>query len=140
LEQRERHPSTLSQPSGTTKDNVKKTFDWTRQTAELLSRLNEALSGMITFWERFNSLHGDIGYFANIQSSEASKQHVESSLRAINDAFETLQGLQRALNLMSDFCQDYANAVSSIEIIVHLHCALRRNDLLTIPAATSPHS
>jgi len=94
------------------------TFDWTRQTIKLLSKLQDSLSGTIQFWQRFNDDNGDIGYFVSGQSSAASQDRILLSLGAINKTFEMLQELQKILDRTSATCRDYANAVSLHEIII----------------------
>ena len=89
---------------------MKKTFDWTWKTIQLLSRLRGALSGTIKFWERFNS--GDINYFLDLDSSDPVQHRIGLSLHAINETFETMEGLQGKLDILHESCRDSADAVS----------------------------
>ncbi|PSS22711.1 hypothetical protein M430DRAFT_16661 [Amorphotheca resinae ATCC 22711] len=105
--------STLSQhprTAGDRAEDIKKTFDWTQQIIELLSRVLGVLSGDIKCWERFKSPNGDIGYFSDIDSSpDAShRRRTRLSLRAINETFETLEGLQQKLLLLDKSCRNSA--------------------------------
>ena len=105
----------MAHQDGSTRDSgeaAKKAFDWTRKTKEFLTRLQEPLSGTIKFWERFNSSNGDIGYFSDIKSSDDLQNRINLSLRAINEIVETLEELQRTLDILIGFCDDYSNAVS----------------------------
>lgn len=72
------------------------------------------LSGDIKCWERFKSPNGDIGYFSDIDSSpDAShRRRTRLSLRAINETFETLEGLQQKLLLLDKSCRNSAQDVS----------------------------
>jgi hypothetical protein len=118
----------LSRRDGSTKDRgerAKKAFDWTRQIKEFLSRLRDPLSATIKFWERFNSSDGDIGFFLDVNSSD-KKNRVNLALREIKETFETLEELQRTLDTLVKSCDDYANAVSSSQILQHsIHCLER---------------
>jgi hypothetical protein len=105
-----RHPSTLSHLAGANRQGeIAKVFDWTRQTKELLSRLQHILSETLKFWERFNSQNGDIDFFSDMDSSQ---DRCNLSLGTINETFETLESLQRTLDCLIRSCEDYAIAVS----------------------------
>lgn len=102
------HPDGRKRGSGETA----KTFDWTRQAIELVNRLRKTLDETNKLWEHFNSANGDIGYFADINSSDDPENRINLSLRELNDTFHTLETLQRTLDDLSASCKDTSNAVS----------------------------
>lgn len=92
---------------------MKKTFDWTQQTRELLFRLLDKISEATKAWTRFNSLDGDIGYFSGPSPNPSGSQH-HRSLRAIKETFEMLEDLQQKLELLDKSCNNSAQAVSQL--------------------------
>ncbi|OCK76055.1 hypothetical protein K432DRAFT_307225 [Lepidopterella palustris CBS 459.81] len=100
------YSSPLLRHSGTRGD-----LDWTLQTIKLLSRLQSRLSETIEAWETFKSCDGDIGYFFDCRSPNISPQCVRLSLRAIQDIFGTLKGLQKKLSLLKQSCDESAKAL-----------------------------
>jgi hypothetical protein len=80
---------------------------------ELLNKLLDVLHKPLKAWESFNSSNGDIGYFCGTDSLPDSTQcRARLSLRAINEIFETLEGLQQTLLLLEKSCHHSADAVS----------------------------
>jgi hypothetical protein len=94
--QRKRYSSILSQMPGIVKcrvKNVKKTYDWTHQTIELLTQLSDVLSETIKAWEMFTYPDGDICYFLNSRFSSGSGQdRLDLSLRVIKKNFWIIKG------------------------------------------------
>jgi hypothetical protein len=105
----------LSHQGGSTKgrgDSAKKAFDWSHQTKEFLSRLQDALLRTIKSWEQFKSLNdGDIGYFLDVVSPD-DKRNINFSLREIKEKFEELGEVSDTLETLMETCKDYANHVS----------------------------
>jgi hypothetical protein len=79
---------------------------------ELLSRLLDGLSEIVMVWERFNSSNLDIGYFSDHEPLDEWQDHINLSLCAIHETFETLKGLHRTLRLLDKSCRDSAQVVS----------------------------
>jgi len=120
---------------------VKKTYDWTQKTRELLSQLINVLSELINEWEAFNSSNGDICYFSDVRGAQSTTQahsrpsllsikntldkifkattgdirtsqdHTHRSLRAIKEMFEKLYILQQKLVALRDSSQNSAEDV-----------------------------
>lgn len=89
-----------------------RTFDWTRQTKELVDRLRKTLSETIKFWKDFNEVNGDADYFTDINPSDETHNRIKAFLCEINERFQTLEKLQRNLDSLSVLCKDSENAVS----------------------------
>ena len=98
--------------AGVQAEDVKKSFDWTHQTMELVSQLLDVLSETIKAWDIFNSSDGDIGYFSDIDSLDTPRFRTRLSLCAIKEIFEILEGLQRKLLFLEKSCRNSAEAVS----------------------------
>jgi hypothetical protein len=80
---------------------------------ELLIQLQAVLSETIMIWKGFDSTDGDIGYFADVESyTDNSHQHAYQALRAVKEAFEQLESLQRQLDLLQSSLTNSARAVS----------------------------
>jgi len=77
----------------------------------LLRQLLPGLSETTKAWERFASDNGDINYFNNIKSSPDNIS-AHQLLRAIGEAFDTLEDLQQKLLDLEKSCQKSAQAVS----------------------------
>jgi hypothetical protein len=108
------HPFPLSEHPGAAADRaeqVKKSYDWTLRTTELLSLLMGVLSETVKAWDRFNCLDGDIGYFSDIDASP-NVSNPGRSLRAIKEAFEKLRDHQHKLQRLKECCDGFAQAVS----------------------------
>jgi len=87
-------------------EDLKKIYDWTQPTIELLSNLEHDLSGLLQEWETFHSPSGDIGYFSSI-SGRGSKL-----LWAIKETFEKLDFLRQRLVHLKDSSRRCAEDVS----------------------------
>jgi hypothetical protein len=107
------------------RDETVKTFDWTRQTIELVNRLQVDLSETNEQWERFKVHGGDVDYFSDSISSadiacksnylipdDNSQNRLKPLLCEIGEQFQRLQTVQRTLDALSASCKDSANAVS----------------------------
>lgn len=120
LQQDQAFPS-LSQGLASTRfqpKDVKKICDRTQRARELLSKLINVLSATINAWEMFNAQHGDICYFLDFDSSQAtSRDSVYGCLRSINESFRELQFIQQKLILLQDSCRGLAKDVSQSQII-----------------------
>ncbi len=105
----------MSHQGGSTKgrgDSAKKAFDWSHQTKEFLSRLQDTLSRTINSWKQFKSFEdGDIGYFLDVESLD-DKRYINISLREIKEKFEELGEVSGTLETLIETCKDYANHVS----------------------------
>ncbi len=105
----------MSRQGGSTKgrgDSAKKAFDWSHQTKDFLSLLQDALSGTIKSWEQFKSPDdGDIGYFSEVECPD-DKRLINDSLREIKEKFEELGEVSGTLETLMETCKDYANHVS----------------------------
>jgi hypothetical protein len=117
---------------------VKRAFDWTWKTIDLLRHLREALSGTIKFWERFKCPNGDIGYFYDANSSDPVQHQIGLLLHAIEETFETMEGLQQKLDVLHESCRDSADAVSRYFQLVAMRFLYGRPLVLTSKAQTSP--
>ncbi|KAH8588290.1 hypothetical protein B0O99DRAFT_693577 [Bisporella sp. PMI_857] len=131
---RTQHSFTLSpQPGkeGDQAEDIKKSFDWTHQTMDLLSQLLDVLSETIKAWEIFNSPSGDINYFSDIYSSQDAQQpRTRLSLRAIKETMETMEGLQQKLFLLDKSCRNSAEALQ-LRLTVENNEAVQRNGVTT---------
>jgi hypothetical protein len=96
--------------------DVKKTFDWTQQSKELLRKLQVQLSKTIAEWKRFSSKDGDIGYFQDIKpptapSKDPSKYRAGLALGTVKEMFEAMEELYQTLRHLQDDFKDSAKAV-----------------------------
>jgi len=149
----DRHPSTLS---GGKRDRaeVVKTFDWTRQTIELLKRLRKTLSETNKQWEYFNSENGDVDYFSESTSSvdcatnkisaEDSRHQMPLLLCEIGGTFQRLQTLLRSLDDLSASCEDSAKALklrlsleSNEDTQLQLRLAVESNEAMKTNGAST---
>ena len=106
----------------------------------LLRQLLSGLSETTNAWERFSSDNGDINYFDNIKSSPDNIS-AHQLLRAIREAFETLEDLQQKLLNLEKTCQKSAQAVSRrlFIFIPNYTLCLGKMASLTEKAPTSPN-
>lgn len=92
-------------------EDLKETFNRTQRTLQLLRRLLDALSKLTNAWERFNSINGDIGYFALHSLPSSARLPASRSLFEIKQRFEILKGLQRDLTHLRKDNESSAQAV-----------------------------
>lgn len=93
-------------------EKLKKSFDWTQQTIQLLNKLLSALSKTNEAWKRFDSRNGDISYFEDIDSSkDFANSRAWLLLRAIKETFGNLEDLEQKLRLSKGSCNNLAQAV-----------------------------
>jgi hypothetical protein len=120
---------------------VKKTYDWTQKTRELLNQLINVLSELTNEWEAFKSSDGDIRYFSDIRDVQSTAQacsdpslysiedtpekifkdtneeirtsqdHTHRSLRAVKEMFEKLHILRQKLVALRNSSQNSAEDV-----------------------------
>ena len=77
FDRRNQHSFPLSEEFGRTGDtpeDVKKTYDRTQKSRQLLSQLINVLSELINEWEAFKSFGGDIDYFSDFRDVESTTQ------------------------------------------------------------------
>ena len=76
---------------------MKRSFNWTLQTMDLLSELHGALSETVEEWNTFISLDTDVGYFSDLDEPLSNSPefryaaHAGRSLRSIKETFERLR-------------------------------------------------
>jgi hypothetical protein len=92
---------------------MKKSFNWTLQTMELLSELRGVLSETFEEWNTFISPDGDIGYFSDLDEFPNSPEfrHAGQSLRNIKEAFERLRNHRQKLVSLTDSLNKFSLAV-----------------------------
>ena len=105
------NPFTVSRQPGSKVNIVEmnKTFDWTRQTLDLLRQLDGVISDLVGAWDSFTS--DDIYYFQDTNESSISPR-AHRSLRTIKSTFLQLHAYQRKLFRLNERCSDFSKAVS----------------------------
>ncbi|TVY59342.1 hypothetical protein LCER1_G000736 [Lachnellula cervina] len=82
---------------------IKAAFDWTVQAADILYRLEAALSSMVDAWKAFSNSDGDINYFRDTEVSKISP-NARRSLHNINTTFQKFEEFRKKLHLLSRQC------------------------------------
>ncbi|PMD29322.1 hypothetical protein L207DRAFT_593560 [Hyaloscypha variabilis F] len=111
---RNRHPSTLAGGKRDKGETVK-TFDWTRQTIELVDKLRKTLSETNKQWEHFKINNGDVDYFSDSTTSDNDSVNAQDQMKPllceIGEIFQRLETVERTLEDLSASCKDSANAL-----------------------------
>lgn len=92
--------------------DTKELFDWNEKTLDLLGKPLHVLSETIKAWDVFSSSIGDSGYFNDTRSNEDAYCRIKSSLRNIDDTFESLKSIQQRLLVLKERRQRSAESVS----------------------------
>ena len=85
-----------------------KKFEWARKTMDLLCQLDSVLCDTVEAWLSFNSTDDDLAYFSDI-TPEAQR-----ALRSIQKIFRQLQGSQRRLLLLKNYCSGFLSDVGQV--------------------------
>jgi hypothetical protein len=99
-----------------------KKFEWARKTTDLLCQLDGVLCETIEAWLSFNE---DLAYFSDI-TPEAQR-----ALRSIQKIFRQLQGSQKRLLLLKNYCSGFLSDVSQSPSCASWKCLLSEKTLLT---------
>lgn len=111
---------TLSNPKARKENTVqyaKEAFDWNCKTKRLLGNFLHVLSETVETWTAFRSPDGDCNYLTDSNQAPKERQHVQASLRTINDKFESLKAVRRALLSLNERCSISTDAVSSHRVV-----------------------
>jgi hypothetical protein len=96
---------------------MKRSFNWTLQTMDLLSELHSALSETYEEWNIFISPDADVSYFSNLDEPLNNSPefrhaaHAGRSLRSIKETFERLRNHQQKLVLLRDSLTKFSQTV-----------------------------
>ncbi len=104
---------TLGDTNQTAKDRqkVKKCFDWTLNSRQLVSDVIVLHTEWMAAWDRFSGAeHGHIAYFRG--GTHETPENVRL-LDEIRDNFELIRDLKTDLETMKDRCNDYYKDVCS---------------------------
>lgn len=118
ISQKSHHSFTLSgefDTKGVSRQDAKKTRDWTSRTRAVLNELHDVLaSGTLKEWRTFKSYDGDMGYFDDEASyMPSSWNYVKRLLDDIKETFDSLDGIRQNLVLRHNSTRESAKDVSN---------------------------